>query len=113
MVQHIYILTSRLGKDYYRNLEDEEWIFSGDAELNEQYEVYRQMRAEVKQEWRPFNPRTNILWLRHLVVGMLKGSRRKGSRVDKAALEALADLKDRLTDYPNCRTFVKTDAFFK
>ena len=95
------------GMVHYRDLEADEWIFEGDASVDPQYEVYRLMRSTVNHDWRPFNPRTNVLWLKHIVDCMVQ------QLPKKAKLHGtLEQLSKRLPEYPDLRTFLKSDEFF-
>jgi serine/threonine-protein kinase haspin len=88
-------------------LEADEWIFQGDASVDRQYQVYREMREIVKHDWRPFYPRTNILWLQHIVSCMTQKLPKKAKM-----RQSLEDLSVRLSTYPDMRSLLKTDEFF-
>lgn len=101
------------GRVCYRDLEAEEWIFEGDAKVDPQYEVYREMRTVTKQQWRAFHPLTNLLWLKFVVNALLKTQSSKKNKT--AAYIALFDLCNRLCaepQYADLRTLLKTDPFF-
>jgi len=66
---------SRLKQDteriIYRELGDQDWLFSGDEKQNGQYQIYRDMKALLADNWHSFEPRSNLLWL-HFIVTELK-----------------------------------------
>lgn len=92
---------------HYRDLEADEWIFQGDAAVDPQYEVYREMRSIVRQDWRPFNPRTNILWCKHIVDCMAQKLSKKAKQ-----RQTFEELSARLSNYADFRSFLKSDEFF-
>ena len=101
------LTNTRLGIVHYRDLEADEWIFQGDAQVDPQYEVYREMRTTVRQDWRPFNPRTNVLWCKHIVDCMASGLPRKGK-----LRQTLEEVSLRLPGYVDLRSFLRGDEFF-
>ena len=105
----VYILPTKntIGIVHYRDLEADEWIFQGDAQVDPQYEVYREMRSTVRQDWRPFNPRTNVLWCKHIVDCMARGLPKKGK-----LRQTLEEVSLRLPSYTDLRSFLKGDEFF-
>ncbi|KAF7684690.1 Serine/threonine-protein kinase haspin [Astathelohania contejeani] len=61
---------SRLEKDglvLFTDLNSRGWIFEGDEKVDEQFEIYRQMRNVVGDDWKRYEPLTNKLWLGYLI----------------------------------------------
>ncbi|KAL5250053.1 hypothetical protein ACHWQZ_G015953 [Mnemiopsis leidyi] len=54
----------------YVDLEQEDWLFQGDAKADIQFRVYRDMRAACRKNWAKFTPKTNLLWLLYLIDKM-------------------------------------------
>ncbi|KAL8684300.1 MAG: hypothetical protein Q9218_008349, partial [Villophora microphyllina] len=77
-------------------------IFDGEGDL--QYDVYRSMRTliwghqdEKLGDWAVFEPGTNVLWLGHLLVMLLRRAPRELQREgEKGLLEGLEGLRRRL-----------------
>ncbi|KAL8945628.1 MAG: hypothetical protein Q9183_008026, partial [Haloplaca sp. 2 TL-2023] len=83
-------------KVLFNDLSMDPQLFEGEGEL--QYEVYRQMRDVIKDEgdaWDAFRPRTNVLWLNHLLVMLLDKTPKMGKQKDE---KELRDKLDRLKD---------------
>lgn len=65
---------SRISKDgytVYDDLSKYSDLFTGDANVDFQFEVYRLMAEENGGDWGHFCPRTNILWLNYLLDKLL------------------------------------------
>ncbi|KAL8941705.1 MAG: hypothetical protein Q9216_002078 [Gyalolechia sp. 2 TL-2023] len=64
-----------------------------------QYDVYRQMRLVLKDDWDQFEPLTNVYWLSHLLdLLMERKPEGRQSSLDTELWNRLADLNDCLTD---------------
>ncbi len=73
----------------YYDLAKDDTIFQGaGTQWWRQYQVYRDMRDVVKNDWRPYEPFTNVLWLRHLLVELLERQSGFGRQQEEAALGA-------------------------
>lgn len=79
------------------SMTDEE-VFSGEDDL--QFDVYRWMREEMpgqelhSKEWEAFVPRTNVLWLYHLLEKLMLQTTRPDQQGDERVLwESLNELK--------------------
>ncbi|PWN25174.1 hypothetical protein BDZ90DRAFT_234376 [Jaminaea rosea] len=71
---------------HFYDLSSDPSLFEGDAEVDEQFEVYRSMRNVIGSgagAWEPFEPRTNVFWARYLVRKVLIGKGLRERR-DKA-----------------------------
>ncbi|KAI4171084.1 MAG: hypothetical protein LQ343_004496 [Gyalolechia ehrenbergii] len=71
-----------------------------------QYDVYRQMRSVLKDNWEKFQPLTNVYWLTHLLELLME--RKPEGRQSSANTELwnrLADLKDFLIDNDEGKKF--------
>lgn len=49
---------------------EDETLFTGRGDY--QFDVYRLMKKANKNDWEPFEPHTNVLWLHYLADKMLK-----------------------------------------
>ncbi|KAL8865668.1 MAG: hypothetical protein Q9174_006765, partial [Haloplaca sp. 1 TL-2023] len=84
-------------KVLYNDLSKDPQLFEGEGDP--QYEVYRQMRDVVTDDgeaWDAFLPRTNVLWLNHLLMMLLEKSATRSYEKDE---KELWDKLDRLKDY--------------
>ena len=86
-------------KVLFNDISTDPQLFEGEGEL--QYEVYRQMRNVIKDKgdaWDAFRPRTNVLWLSHLLVMLLeKSPKMSKDRNEKELWDRLDRLKDDLS----------------
>jgi serine/threonine-protein kinase haspin len=117
---HVHIIdftNSRLAKNgctIFVNLGEDKELFNGTAS-EYQFEVYRLMRADNGNDWKRYQPRSNLLWIHYLLDHFLstrcflpKSSKAKSSAValrgqNKAALEAL---KDDVLSFPSATFLV-------
>ena len=53
------------------DMEQEDWIFSGDVKADIQYRVYRDMRSACRKNWAKFTPKVGTL-LYTFYTGVLK-----------------------------------------
>ncbi|KAL0265874.1 UNVERIFIED_CONTAM: hypothetical protein PYX00_011591 [Menopon gallinae] len=51
----------------YMDLSKKPWLFEGDEGEDEQFGVYKEMRALCGNDWSRFTPMTNVLWIRYIV----------------------------------------------
>ncbi|KAL8917806.1 MAG: hypothetical protein Q9208_007735 [Pyrenodesmia sp. 3 TL-2023] len=73
----------------YNNLAKDPTLFQATGtQWWRQYQVYRDMKTAVKNQWRSYSPITNVLWLQHLLVELLEKQSRSGHRQEEAALES-------------------------
>ncbi|KAI5169498.1 serine/threonine-protein kinase haspin [Pancytospora epiphaga] len=80
----------------YTDLEKEEWIFNGDDAVDEQFGVYKAMRAEARGDWYAFTPGSNGLWICY-VIGKLRGKSNEFAIL--AHRKKLANLLERIHGY--------------
>ena len=68
-------LTSEADKcTIFNNLAADPTLFSAvgqDRDGDYQFDIYRKMRAENKNSWEEFNPKTNIFWLHYILEKMM------------------------------------------
>ncbi|XP_026318948.1 putative serine/threonine-protein kinase haspin homolog isoform X2 [Hyposmocoma kahamanoa] len=76
-----------------------------------QFEVYRLMRDKLGNDWKNFEPYTNILWLHYIVDKMITALRykRTNTKTHKQYIAKLKGLKDRILSYGSATQFVLTD----
>ncbi|KFD46615.1 hypothetical protein M513_12514 [Trichuris suis] len=61
----VHLIPLCLGdKVHFTNLSSISGMFSGVGD--EHFDVYRSMRDVIRNSWRNFNPKTNVLWLVYL-----------------------------------------------
>lgn len=69
------------GDIVYRDLSSEKWLFDTIDSEGSQYKVYREMREVMQDNWKCFNPRTNVIWLKFIVTSLIQRlaeSKKKG-----------------------------------
>lgn len=60
----------------YMDLCKKPWLFEGDESVDEQFGVYKEMKAFCGNDWSRFTPMSNILWIRYIVNKVEKKTRR-------------------------------------
>lgn len=99
------------GAVFYDNLAKDEELFEQDGEGEYQFEIYRLMRDRVENDFRRFEPYTNLLWLHYLIDKFVDGARYQYTKSVKhkdalAKMMALRD--DLLDDYQSASDFAKS-----
>lgn len=54
-------------KIVYTDLNAQEWLFEGDCNVDMQFEIYVETKRSCKSNWKAFNPKSNLLWIRYLL----------------------------------------------
>ncbi|XP_063362661.1 uncharacterized protein LOC134651479 [Cydia amplana] len=93
----------------YNDLATDDGLF--DAVGDYQFEVYRLMRDKLNNEWKNFEPYTNILWLHYTVDKMITALRykRTNTKIHKHYISKLKAIKNRILSYGSASQFVLTD----
>ncbi|KAK6639174.1 hypothetical protein RUM43_007444 [Polyplax serrata] len=78
-----------------------------------QFEIYRMMQREMRNDWSLFKPKTNVFWLHYIIDKMLKMVRykNKSTQVHKKFLKELQGIESALLKYGSCSDFVKDMGF--
>jgi serine/threonine-protein kinase haspin len=85
---------SSSGEVLYRDLERDEWLFTGDEHESRQYQIYRDMRAISSGDWQAFKP-TNLCWIGYIITELLDNSQ-KWTKKDRPAYEAMQSFAEKL-----------------
>ncbi|KAL8833870.1 MAG: hypothetical protein Q9170_004047 [Blastenia crenularia] len=89
------LLDFNLVPAYYNDLSKDPVLFEGTGA--KQYDVYRQMKAALKDKWMNYQPLTNVLWLSHLLVILMEMNSVESYPQEYMGLwNDLAGLKERL-----------------
>ncbi|XP_060801432.1 uncharacterized protein LOC106137006 [Amyelois transitella] len=96
----------------YNDLSTDDGLF--DALGDYQFEVYRRMRDKLGNDWKNFEPYTNILWLHYTVDKMITALRykRTNTKIHKHYIAKLKGIKNRILNYGSAAQFVLTDNEF-
>ncbi|PJF17559.1 hypothetical protein PSACC_02673 [Paramicrosporidium saccamoebae] len=86
----------RNGSVEYRDLVEDDWLFTGDSTESGQYQVYRDMRDIVDDCWNQFHPKTNLLWISFMATELLN---KFGKDVKKEQYTRLRTFANNLTTY--------------
>ncbi|CAG4974784.1 unnamed protein product [Parnassius apollo] len=100
------------GGALFCDLSTDEALF--DAVGDRQFTVYRLMRERLCNDWKNFEPYTNILWLDYIVDKMITSLRykRTNTKIHKHYTAKLKAIKHRILDYGSAAQFVLTDNEF-
>ncbi|XP_017110672.1 serine/threonine-protein kinase haspin homolog [Drosophila elegans] len=78
---------------YFNDLSTDEELFSATGDY--QYDIYRMMRSELKNNWSSYSPKTNIQWLSYLNAKLLDGVKYKSAntKVHRLHIDKLKELQ--------------------
>ncbi|XP_024875583.1 uncharacterized protein LOC112456988 isoform X1 [Temnothorax curvispinosus] len=90
----------------YNDLALDPALFTAHGEY--QFEIYRLMRDKIQNNWRKFEPYTNVLWLHYILDKMITVVRykRKNLKVHKHTVIKLKNFKDTILNYDSAYDFV-------
>ncbi|KQS61772.1 uncharacterized protein Dere_GG26619 [Drosophila erecta] len=79
---------------YFNDLSSDEELFQATGDY--QYDVYRMMRKELKNNWSSFSPKTNILWLSYVIVKLLDSVKYKSinTKVHRMYIDKIKELQN-------------------
>lgn len=110
---------SRMKKDgfiIYDDLDKYDDLFQGQGDY--QFEIYRKMQKQTKNQWANFNPKTNIFWLDYILDKLINEktyNKRFNSKVETTlhteAFNQLKDLHQEINQYHSAFHFVSSDFF--
>ncbi|TGZ38628.1 putative serine/threonine-protein kinase haspin-like protein [Temnothorax longispinosus] len=97
----------------YNDLALDPALFTAHGEY--QFEIYRLMRDKIQNNWRKFEPYTNVLWLHYILDKMITVVRykRKNLKVHKHTVIKLKDFKDTILNYDSAYDFKSIIANYK
>ncbi|XP_028137634.2 MATH and LRR domain-containing protein PFE0570w [Diabrotica virgifera virgifera] len=78
------------------------------AEGDYQFDIYRLMQEKNRNNWKDFEPFSNLLWLHYILDKAILGLRYKApkSKLHKAYLRKLKNVKDDILSYHNVKDFI-------
>ncbi|XP_011067769.1 PREDICTED: uncharacterized protein LOC105154145 [Acromyrmex echinatior] len=90
----------------YNDLALDPALFTAHGEY--QFDIYRLMRDKIQNDWRKFEPYTNVLWLHYILDKMITAVRykKKNLKVHKHAIIRLKEFKDIILNYNSAYDFV-------
>nr|XP_009861440.1 uncharacterized protein LOC100184595 [Ciona intestinalis] len=115
---HIIDFTlSRMSKgklSLFQDLAEDPDIFTGDADADYQFEIYRMMREELDNEWSQFKPRTNIFWIHYLLDKFIFHVTYKNNRtkLHSKSMKLLRELHKTVLDYHSCLDLYTNSSLF-
>ncbi|KAK3094535.1 hypothetical protein FSP39_002991, partial [Pinctada imbricata] len=103
---------SRLKKDgsvVYIDLSTDDSLFEGTGDY--QFDIYRKMKEENKNDWSMFHPRSNVFWLHYLADKLIRSKRyKRNNKSDQAELRRLRNFtKDILEFNSACELVMCSD----
>ncbi|XP_052889733.1 serine/threonine-protein kinase haspin homolog [Anopheles moucheti] len=90
----------------FNDLSTDEELFT--AEGDYQFEIYRNMKAVLQNEWNIHAPKTNVYWLHYLLdkLTSVRNYREKTSKAHKAAMKTMKDLSEVLLQFSSVHEIV-------
>ncbi|XP_037728566.1 putative serine/threonine-protein kinase haspin homolog isoform X2 [Drosophila subpulchrella] len=78
---------------YFNDLSNDEELFQASGDY--QYDIYRMMRNELKNNWSLFSPKANILWLSYIIAKLMDSVKYKSinSKVHRLHFNNLKELQ--------------------
>ncbi|KAH8272145.1 hypothetical protein KR018_002186 [Drosophila ironensis] len=92
---------------HFNDLSSDEELFSATGDY--QFDIYRMMRAELKNDWSSFAPKTNIFWLSYVVAKLIDGVKYKSAdtKLHKMYMQKLKKLKNIILTFQSAVHCVK------
>jgi serine/threonine-protein kinase haspin len=97
------------GAVLYDNLAKDEELFSAHGDY--QFDIYRLMRERLDNDFKRYDPYTNLLWCHYLIDKLIDGARYRFKKNDKhkSAIHKMMILRDvLLSDYQSASDFVRS-----
>ena len=94
------------GCSVFNDLASDPALFTAQGEY--QFEIYRLMKDKIKNNWKKFEPYTNILWLHYTLDKMITAVRyrRRNLKIHKHGIAKLEELKNEILKYNSAFDFV-------
>ncbi|XP_050080575.1 serine/threonine-protein kinase haspin homolog [Anopheles maculipalpis] len=90
----------------FNDLSTDEELFT--AEGDYQFEIYRNMKAALHNQWNLHSPKTNVYWLHYLLdkLTSMRKFREKTSKAHKTAMKTMKELKEVLPRFSSVHEIV-------
>nr|XP_047124767.1 serine/threonine-protein kinase haspin homolog isoform X2 [Hydra vulgaris] len=88
----------------YTDLGKDTSLFEGDGDI--QFDVYRQMKEHIGNDWKSYNPITNVFWITYLCKKLV-------SKLDPSRRATLHKFITRLSSYSSCSEILKSDMLMR
>ena len=94
------------GCSVFNDLASDPALFTAQGEY--QFEIYRLMKDKIENNWKKFEPYTNILWLHYTLDKMITAVRyrRRNWKIHKHGIAKLEELKNEILKYHSAFDFV-------
>lgn len=106
------LVTAQNPKLLHTNLNNENWIFEGNSDVDLQFEVYKQMKLSCDSNWEKFNPISNLLWaiyvLDKLFYKISKLSDQKEKYKSVKLIKYLIDISKKCKDCKDLLEYLKS-----
>uniref|UniRef100_A0A9I3GIS4 non-specific serine/threonine protein kinase n=1 Tax=Anopheles farauti TaxID=69004 RepID=A0A9I3GIS4_9DIPT len=91
----------------FNDLSTDEELFT--AEGDYQFEIYRNMKAILRNQWDLFAPKTNVYWLHYLLnkLTSARNYRDKSSKAHRATMKTMQELSDVLMQFKSVHDIVR------
>ncbi|XP_065653255.1 serine/threonine-protein kinase haspin homolog isoform X2 [Hydra vulgaris] len=88
----------------YTDLGKDSSLFEGDCDI--QFDVYRQMKEHIGNDWKSYNPITNVFWVTYLCKKLV-------SKLDPSRRATLHKFITRLSSYSSCSEILQSDMLMR
>lgn len=89
----------------YNDLSHDDELFSTTGDY--QFDIYRLMKRRLSNDWKTYDPYTNVIWLHYAIDKMINGARYKNtkSRKHRSAIHEMMIIRDDLLEYTSAFNF--------
>eukprot|EP00096_Caligus_rogercresseyi_P015813 TRINITY_DN828_c2_g1_i1.p1 TRINITY_DN828_c2_g1~~TRINITY_DN828_c2_g1_i1.p1 ORF type:complete len:429 (+),score=159.08 TRINITY_DN828_c2_g1_i1:450-1736(+) len=102
-----------LDVDIFKDLSEDETLFNAVGDY--QFEIYRLMKDSNANDWKAFNPFSNVLWLHYLLDKLVSSVPYKSvkSRAHRSAMASLRRNKKNMLGFLSAKHFVLSNGLYE
>jgi hypothetical protein len=91
----------------YRDLCLDGWLFTGDALISRQYQMYRDMQKITGDRWEEYHPQTNTLWISYILEELLQMHGRVLKKENSVKFDQLKEKAELIRSSSDCRSALR------
>ncbi|XP_037960489.1 serine/threonine-protein kinase haspin homolog [Teleopsis dalmanni] len=92
---------------YYNDISKDDELFEATGDY--QFDIYRMMKTELKNEWDVYKPKTNIFWLSYVAAKLINDVKYKNKRakIHTTYIKKLKQVKEYILNYDSVGEFAR------